>query len=229
MALQPAQGRGAAAVDRDVLLTLLGRTWRPSQRAVVKATSFVSEIARSLLEANRSSAGVFMFSPALAYLRCILGGPNSRLEARALAAARLARLRKRLPEDAFDLDPGSEGQWIAMSWLCEMVCLQQAAAQFESRILWIDFDAFLAAPQAGLGSIFHALGRDATPQEIDGIVAAPIMHRYSKAPEHAYDAALRGEVLASADRDHGAEIRRGMDWLERLAARHRTVAQALSR
>jgi hypothetical protein len=53
------------------------------------------------------------------------------------------------------------------------------------------------------------------------------MHRYSKAPEHAYDAALRREVLASAERDHPAEIRRGMTWLAAIGARHRVVAKAL--
>jgi hypothetical protein len=228
MALKPAQERAGGPVDLRGTLALLGRTWRPSQRAVLKATSFVSEIAAPVLDADSSSAAIFMFSPALAYLRCILGGPNSRLEAKALAASRLARVRRRLQGAARQIDPRSEGEWIAMSWLCEMVCLQQAAARFNSRILWVDFDAFLAAPQAALASIFRTLRVDATPGEIAGIVSGPIMRQYSKAPEHAYDAALRGEVLAAADSEHGAEIRRGMDWLAQLAARHPPIGALLA-
>ncbi|MGH7107103.1 MAG: hypothetical protein ACREFT_11385, partial [Acetobacteraceae bacterium] len=105
MALKPAQERASGPIDLGGILALLGRTWRSGQRAVVKATSFVSEIAEPVLDVDCSSAAVFMFTPALAYLRCILGGPNSRLEARALAASRLSRLRRRLPEGASEIDP----------------------------------------------------------------------------------------------------------------------------
>lgn len=229
LASRPALARAGGPLDLGGTLALLGRTWRSGQRAVVKATSFVSEIAAPILETDSGSAAIFMFTPALAYLRCILGGPNSRLEAKALAASRLARLRRRFAGAAPEIDPRSEGEWIAMSWLCEMVCLQEAAARLGSRILWVDFDRFLAAPEAALASIFRTFLREARPAEIDGIVSGPIMRQYSKAPEHAYDAALRGEVLAAADSEHGAEIRRGMDWLAQLAARHRTVAEALGR
>lgn len=229
LASKPGQARAAGPADLGGTVALLGRTWRSGQRAVVKATSFVSEIAAPVLETDGGSAAIFMFTPALAYLRCILGGPNSRLEAKALAVSRLARLRRRLEGAAPEIDPRSEGEWIAMSWLCEMACLQQAAARLGARILWVDFDRFLAAPQAALASILRTFGMDATPKEIDGIVSGPIMRQYSKAPEHAYDAALRGEVLATADSEHGAEVRRGMDWLAQLAARHRIVAEALGR
>ena len=224
-------GRPVADGDLDLrdTLSLLARTWRPRQRAVVKATSFVSEIAESILRIDQGASAILMFTPARAYLRCILGGPNSRLEARALAPARLARLRRRLGESAFDMDPQSEGQWIAMSWLCEMACLQQAAGRFASRVLWVDFDEFLAAPRAGLEAILTALGATADPNHIDHVLAGPLVSRYSKAPEHAYDAALRREVLASAEREHPAEVRRGMAWLEALGARHPAAAEALSR
>ena len=53
------------------------------------------------------------------------------------------------------------------------------------------------------------------------------MRQYSKAPEHAYDAALRNEVLQAAEYEHGAEIRRGMAWLNGLAGRHAWVGGLL--
>lgn len=219
LAVQPAQGRAVAGIDLRDTLALLARTWRSAQRTVVKATSFASELAEAILGLDPGACAVLMFTPALAYLRCILGGPNSRVEAKMLAASRLARLRSRLPQAVSDVEPRSEGQWIAMSWLCEMVCLRQAAARFGSRTLWVDFDAFLGAPEAGLGSILRTFAAEATPREIAGILSGPLMRQYSKAPEHAYDAALRQEVLAGADREHGAEIRRGMQWLASLAGR----------
>ena len=209
-------------------LGLLGRTWHPSQRAVIKASSFVSEIAERILEIDTSACAILMFTPALAYLRCIMGGPNSRLESQALAPSRLARLRRRLG-GAPGADPRSEGEWIAMSWLCEMLCLQAAARHFASRVVWLDFDRFLAAPREGLGWVVKALGADVDAGEIAGLLCGPLMHRYSKAPEYAYDTALRQEVLAAADREHSAQIRQGMRWLEALAPRHRIIGEALGR
>jgi hypothetical protein len=229
IASKPAPDHAVAGIDLRGVLALLARTWRSDQRAVIKATSFVSGVAGSILEIDKTASAILMFTPAIAYLRCILGGPNSRVEMRSLAPSRLTRLRKRLGAIGVDIRPQSEGEWIAMSWLCEMVCLQEAAARVGSRALWVDFDAFLAAPRAGLESMLRALGVGAGPMEIDGILSGPLMHQYSKAPEYAYDAALRRQVLACAESEHGAEIRCGMDWLARLATRHHAIAEALTR
>jgi hypothetical protein len=53
------------------------------------------------------------------------------------------------------------------------------------------------------------------------------MLRYSKAPEHAYDAALRRDVLNAARAAHGAEIRRGLAWLDRAAVQFTAVRDAV--
>jgi len=217
----------AESLPIEVTLALLGRSWRPQQRAVVKATSFVSEIADPILAMSGDAAAVFIFAGPLAYLRGILAGENSRAETQSLAARRLRRLLRRLRPPAWRFDPRSEGEQVAMSWLCEMLALQQAAAKRPGRILWVDFDAFLDAPLAGLARIFRSFGVDPAPGELEALLAGPIMRRYSKAPEHAYDAALRREVLASADWHHGEEIRRAARWLDAVAAEHAEVAALL--
>lgn len=224
-ATDPARPFGGLGL-RDVL-SLLSRTWRPEQRALVKATSFVGEIAGEILELDPDSMALLMFTPALSYLRCILGGPNSRVESRMLAPSRLLRLRRRLG-GSLPAEPRSEGEWIAMSWLCEMTALRDAASRFGSRVAWIDFDAFLSAPAPGLARSLRALGCTPAAGEIENLLAGPLMRRYSKAPEHAYDAALRNSVLESADWEHGGEIRRGMSWLASLTGRHPLVDAALS-
>jgi hypothetical protein len=214
------------APSLTVTLALLARTWRTRQRALIKATSFVSEIAESILAIDDQAAALFVYTPALAYLRCILGGPNSRLESRALAPSRLARLQARTGGTA---QPNSEGEWIAMSWLCEMTALCQAAAQCGPRGRWFDFDSFLSAPAAGLKDALRTLGAAPATQEVDALLAGPWMGRYAKAPEHAYDPALRRSVLEAADQEHRSEICRGMDWLARAAGRHPYIDAALAR
>lgn len=209
-------------------LALLSRTWRPQQRALIKATSFLSELAVEVLSGPDEPLALLLFTDPLSYLRGILAGPNSRIESRTLAPSRWRRLQRRLGEGPGRIDPGSEGEQVAMSWLCEMAALHEAAQHHGSRVLWVHFDAFLLEPHAGLDAILRALGTPASPGEIEKLVAGPLMGQYSKAPEHAYDAALRREVLHSADREHPLEIRRGIDWLGRLAQRHPLVAALLA-
>jgi hypothetical protein len=227
--------RSTDALRLEVLLRLLARTWRAEQRAVIKATSFVSELVAPILAHSEEPAAIFMFAQPLAYLRTILGGPNSRIEARTLAASRLRRLARRLGHADWQRRPTSEGEYLAMSWLCEMAALYQGAsvanepgAPRPNRLLWVDFDRFLACPAASLAEILRVLGAELTTvPEIEALVAGPLMHRYSKAPEHAYDAALRRDVLAAADSQYGSEVRCGMDWLDGMAARYPLVTKIL--
>jgi hypothetical protein len=212
-----------------LLVSLFSRTWRPDQRAVIKATSTVNELAADVLAGEDSPAAIFMYAQPLAYLRGILGGPNSRVEAKATAPARRQRLLNRLEVSQWEFDPRSEGELIAMNWLCEMVTLRQAAQRFPTRVLWVDFDAFLAAPAPGLASIFKAFGTVPPATDIEKLVTGPLMQQYSKAPEFAYDTALRQQVLRSADLESPDAIRRGMEWLNNVTGRYRLVANVTSR
>jgi hypothetical protein len=90
----------------------------------------------------------------------------------------------------------------------------------------MDFDAFLLDPAPQLFSALRHFGIATTAAEVARILNGPIRFRYSKGPEHAYDAQLRREVLAAARADHGAEIRRGLAWLERAAVHHKDIRAA---
>jgi hypothetical protein len=108
-----------------------------------------------------------------------------------------------------------------------MSALEHAARAAGTRILRIDFDQFLADPSAHLFAAMHHFGIDATADEVRAILDGPDLRRYSKAPEHAYDASLRQEVLNEARRTHGVEIRRGLRWLELAASETAVVRDAL--
>jgi len=218
----------APGLDLTAMLSLLSRTWRPQQRAVIKLSSFLSEHATRILSVGDQPAALLMFTDPQSYLRGILAGPNSRIESRMLAPSRLHRLQKRLGERAGSLRPGSEGEQVAMSWLCEMAALHEAAQQHRSRVLWVNFDAFLLEPHSGLEVMLRALGATASRRELEEVLAGPLMRQYSKAPEYAYDAELRRQVLESADSEHPLEIRRGMEWLGRLAQHHPLVEEVLA-
>jgi hypothetical protein len=208
-----------------VLLRLWSRTWRPDQTALVKATSFASEFADELLARPGAGPAVLMYAPPEVYLASILAGPNSRVENRTMAPSRLKRLHRRLAGPAWRLWELSEGETVAMAWAAEAAGL--AAAARRDRTLKLDFDRLLAAPEATLAAVFKHLGKAASEAEVRALVESPIMRRYAKAPEHAYDAALRRDVLAQGRGEHGAEIRKGLAWLERAAAEHGVVREAV--
>jgi hypothetical protein len=222
--------------DFDTRLTgclkLLSRTFETRQLPVIKATSFVSELATSLLSRVSRPKAVMMFVSPESYIATILGGPNSRQEAKMLAPSRLQRLHRRIGAEAWQLASLSEGEVLALSWACEMSALAHAANAGGTRLLRVDFDRFLLSPAALLSSVLRhfdiqGASEAETSSEVRAIIEGPDMRRYSKAPEHAYDPALRRDVLNAARAAHGAEIRRGLAWLDRAVAQFAAVRDAM--
>jgi len=179
-----------------------------------------------LSRASAPKALIMSVSPE-SYMATILGGPNSRQEARILAPSRLLRLHRRIGSDPWPLASLSEGEILALSWACEMSALAHALTIDPSRVLRLDFDRFLVNPAPLLSSVFRHFNLEATSNDVRAILEGPDMRRYSKAPEHAYDAALRREVLSAARAAHGSEIRRGLLWLDRAAAQFPAVRDAM--
>jgi hypothetical protein len=208
----------------STLLKLWSRTFRTDQRAVVKATSFASELAAEVLARAYRPKAIFMFVSPQNYLATILGAENSPREAQTLAPLRSKRLQQRIgapPQLALSM-----GELVAMSWASEMTALAAALPVSRERILWLDFDRFLADPQNALTACFQHLGIAAGNDQIAAILSGPDMRTYSKAQEYDYDAKLRSDVLAQAWAMHGAEINRGLGWLEKMAAAHPLIMAA---
>ena len=208
-------------------LKLLSRTFESAQTPIVKATSFVSELSASLMQRPSAPKALLMFVSPESYLATILGGPVSRQEAITLTPDRLRRLHRRIGAEVWRAETLSEGERLALGWACEMSALAQTAGAARERTLRVNFDDFLTDP-ATLSNVFRHFDIDATAAEVGAILSGPEMRRYSKAPEYAYDAALRLDVLNEARIQHASEIRRGLNWLERAGAQFEAVRLALA-
>lgn len=205
----------------------LSRSFSERDRALIKATSFVSEIAASLLGTHRKA--LFLSVSSDRYIETILAGDNSRQELAMLASPRLQRLHKRLGAQDWKLWQLSEPVRAAMSWLSEMMALDAAAQAVPSgNIHWLDFDDFLQDPAAQLGNIAAFFGMDAGADTLSAITSGPLMTQYSKAPDHDYSAALREKLLAEARATHQDGLAEGLSWLKDAAARHEAVARILT-
>ncbi|HEY8698405.1 MAG TPA: hypothetical protein VIM02_12380 [Rhizomicrobium sp.] len=211
-----------------LFLKLWSRGFRADQQAVVKATSFVSELAPRILARPYRPRGIFLFVPPETYLATILAGPNSRQESKMLAPSRLVRLQRRIGAERWKLSPMSEGEMIAMSWICEMSALAAAARDSGERVMWLDFDRFLAELQAKLIAVFRHLGVDAGEVAAAQILSGPDLRRYAKATEHPYDPQLRRDLLDQARAEHRGEIARGMAWLNNAAREFAQIREAMA-
>jgi hypothetical protein len=214
--------------DFDRLTALLSRTFRPEQRANVKATSFTSELADRLVPAD--SKALFLYARPDRYLENILAGANSWQTLQALSPVRLARLQGRCPGLAADPAAMHDGLKAALGWACEMSSLEAAAARLPAgTVLWLDFDTFLADPAAHLAAVARHFGHDPDAATIRAIVEGPLMGRYSKAPDYEYSPDLRRRILADARHRHGPAISDGLNWIAGLGGRYPAVADAIRR
>lgn len=210
----------------DVLTALLSRAFRPEQRALVKATSFVSEIAADLVPTG--SRALLLYARPERYFETILAGPNSRQELAMTAPDRLKRLHRAVGGERWKLWEMGEGERLAMAWAAEMASLARAAKTLPAgSAMWLDFDAFLAAPAQSLVALTAFLGVPLDPAGAEHLAADPLMRRYSKAAEYEYSRELREAVLAEARREAAPAIAAASRWLAAAGRDCPAVAAAL--
>jgi hypothetical protein len=220
--LPPDQARGMA----PVVAALCSRRFGDDGFALIKATSFVSEIA-PLLVAEGGRA-IFMVAGAASYIMTILAGENSVRELHALHDYRARRMADRVPPmvDA----ARSDAHRAAMSWVCEMTSLEAAAeAMPDRRILWLDFDRFLESPASSLVQAVAHIGAQLSTEHADAITSGPLMQRYSKALEYEYGPGLRRELQEESQQLHGRDIQAALAMLEEASKGSPLLERALTR
>jgi hypothetical protein len=218
---------GDAQARLPTVVKLLSRRFAPDRIPLVKATSYASELADALTARPYGPRAIFLSVRPENFLATILAGENSPAEAQRLAPSRLKRLARRLGPLPWQADALSIGETVAMGWACEMTALTLAAESAGARVLWLDFDRVLADPHAELARCFEHLSVEANAMDVAAILAGPDMTRYSKAPEHPYDAAARARALDTARGKAGEEIARGLAWLESAAAQVPAIRTAV--
>ena len=186
----------------STIRALFARTFRDDQSAIVKTTSFVSEIAPTLVAKGDRAA--FLAASPQAYIETILAGENSRKE--------LHDIGNRAPADvrtsARHRDARAERRTTGGARLGLRSDLAEAAAEHisEGDILWVNFDEFLADPEEQLFTCATHFGTAASRAQAATIARGPLMARYSKDLSYEYSPQLRRELRSQAAREHGSEI-----------------------
>lgn len=209
------------------ILKLWSRVFEDDQIAVIKATSFVAEIAEILMDRVAGAKSILMFVQPATFLKALLDGAMSDISGK--LEIRSSRLHRRLGTASWQTSELSAGESVAMSWLCEMLGLDAAARRFADRVLWIDFDAFLNSPEIWLAAALRHIGAKDASEAARRILAGPLMTEYAKAPGVPFDASTRARLLQRSEDKHRSEIRKGLDWLKRVAVEYPVVKRLLER
>lgn len=202
------------------LQALFSRTFDPDGTALIKATSFVSEIAGELI-ADRPA--LFLYTTPRSFISGILAGENSRKELAGRAEQRSDRLSARgiaLPS------PRSEADMAAAAWASEMTALETADGR---NVRWADFDRVLDDIHGFLGELVQFLVFQATPDRLSEIANGSLMRSYSKATEYEYSPDLRRRLLTEAEARHRSDIESALAMLDAASETAPVLRKALDR
>jgi len=216
----------------DLMLAMFMRLWARGYDAtgsvVVKATSSAGRLAGPILAGGERSRAIYLNLRAEPYLATLLAGQNSPIDLRGHGPERMRRLRSRSAAPLPALHALSIGELAAMSWLAESWTQRDTVKRFAGRVLALDFEAFLSNVASSMGRVLAHFGLPEDGRYLAEVGRSPVLTRYSKAPEYAYTSDIRAEVLRDSRRHNHEEIRKGMDWLERLARSDNTVAEIVN-
>jgi hypothetical protein len=204
---------------------LMSRTFEANEIALVKATSFVSEIACELVPPQERA--LLMFAKPRNYVASILAGENSLKELRMLAPIRAQRCSRRIPS----IDPAAnDAELAAFAWACEMTSLEAAAdAMTDRRIAWTDFDSMLGDMSTELTQVAKFFGFACDNAGIAALARGPLMLRYSKDLDYEYSPTLRRDLIEDATQRFPREIDGALAMLRRAAEKSPLLARSLER
>jgi hypothetical protein len=198
------------------LIRLLGRTFTPGARAVIKP----SNDANTLIGAWTLFAGpaLFLHASQRRFLLAVAkGGETRRSFVRRLMGARATAADARFT--ARDIALMSDLQVAAVLWRLQMDEFAVAARKLgPERARFLDCDSFLADPGSALGGLDALFDLGLGAARIADIVAGPKLRRHAKAPNEAFDPELESRRFAEARQDLGPELEQLERWSGTLMA-----------
>lgn len=211
----------------QTLSKFTARTFRPGQKALVKATSFASELAPLLLPASPNAKTIGITTSPQSHMATLIAGANNMTEVQHLGPSRLARLKRRVP--AFDVSWSTltTGERLAATWLAEMTSISQALSIAGPSAMALDFEVLLKDPPLALHTVLVHLHGQADPKVVASLAASAHFSRYSKEQSFEYSPQLRVDMLTQAWRTHADALRGGMHWLNAKVRAHPEINRML--
>jgi len=215
----PAEGE-AWQGQFQLLTTLLARTYRAGQTAIVKPTDASTNLMGEFVARSDAARALFLYVGAEAFLVALLGD-----EVRmGFVDQRITDLSGLVPE----LDLFREGRWRDLPGAQRASCLWWLHCRLYSNFVTaypdapchsLDFESFLREPRDTLASLARFFALKASPGEIDTAVTATLA-THSKERGRPFSASDREKRHRDVARRYRDEIRQGLKCAERLMAEY---------
>lgn len=211
--------------------TLLGRSFTPDQRVLIKATSICNNLIEPLLRMPVNARCVLLYIPLENYLATMLKGAGGGVDGLHGAQARLQFLHTVLDDDSLRLHQMGHGEILAMGWAAELARFDAIEASFSTsdRVMFSNFEDILESPEQHAVGIARHLGLTPASGNATPLSESKVMASYSKSPDHAYSPADRAHDLNLSRRKFADQIAQGMHWAEQVIQRHPKLGSLASR
>lgn len=198
-----------------LLISLLGRTYRDEQVAIVKPTDASTHLMGDVLALNSRSRALFQYVGVEEFLLAMLGD-----------RVRMGFVRERLQDLAVlfpDESAFRRDAWQSLPDASQATCLwllhlrlyaKFAGSAAGDRCRSLDFARFLRDPHESLAAVARFFGLGFSPREIEAAIATS-MAVHSKEPRTAFSTADRAARLKSAAGTHRHEIDASLAWARR--------------
>ncbi len=198
----------------DVVVSLLTRRYDANLATVVKATSDCAPLAKALLATHSEHRALRVSLSLEQYLKTMLRSDLRRQELMHFAQSRLADLHAINLATEVRIYELSAGELAAMCWLSVSRVLGDMGG---GHTLDVDFDQFLAQPEASLATIAEFLGLTTDPVDIEKVASGEVAKGYSKDPSMGYNGEIRAQELAASANANGDQIDAGLRWAQQFS------------
>ena len=202
----------------DLSLRALGRTYRLGERAFIKTTSACANLLEPLAIQSPASRVLLLYTDLETWLCTMLRDEAVRENGRQFAPAWFRDFMVMTERGGLKLAELSDAEQFALNWLTGMLHFHRALDRMPGRVQLCDFEAFLVDPAAALASAARFLDLD--PGRAEEVATGPLMRRYAKNPDRAYDGAKRRQELQQARAQVGKEVDDGLAFAGKLCREH---------
>lgn len=195
---------------QTIILTALERRFRPSQLPLIKATSTGNNLIGPVLESHPLRRALLIHQPLESYLAGMLRFREHNLgDIRNQSQTRLQDWHDISGDQELRLSSLEPVDLVVIAWLSSMARMARAQENHPDRVLRVDFEGFLAHPEARLEEMAGFAGlADAARSIVDAYPR--ISGYYSKNSSQLFSTDERRSTLARSRDQNGELIRAGL-------------------
>lgn len=212
----------------DLCVRLLSRTFADQQMAFIKPVDCCSVIGTELLERNPNATITYLMTPLRDFLLSVLKSGERREWARTRLQHAFRNFCGCAKLQGIDTEQLTIPQCAATVWLIHRhLCEQLLAPQHRSRVLLLNGQNLVSAPEAALRAITSLCGRPLTDPQILELTSHPSMRKYSKDLTRSYDAGSRNQEMVELESTLRDEADAGEEWARKYEWPNDEIDRAL--